>query len=299
MSTRTRFVLLAAVTFLSALALVTPRLLGFHTVPLPRGPEVPYALEDWSSALEVAVRPEGIDYPALRDRRDPLLRFVKAMSTHGPETAPEAFPTRPDRLAYFLNAYNALVLYAVIVHQPPNSVQEVHGLIEPTGGFGFFYAQGFELDGARSNLYDLENTVIRTLGDARIHAALNCASASCPPLAAHPFSAARLDAELDRAARAWVALPDHVRIEPEALALSAIFDWYAEDFEAHARDLGGTTLLDWVEHYLDGERLAAFRAAREDGRPVRFMRYDWNLNRATEGSTRAAGLETKPGPGFR
>ncbi|MEL6183782.1 MAG: DUF547 domain-containing protein [Myxococcota bacterium] len=286
MSTRTRIALIAAVTFLSAAALMTPRLLGFHTVPLPRGAQIPYALNDWRQTLATAVHPGGVDYATLREQRDPLLRFVKAMSTHGPKTAPDAFPTEPERLAYYLNAYNALVLYSVVVHQPPSSIRDVHGLFEPAPGFGFFYAQGFELDGERVNLYDLENSTIRSLGDARIHAAINCASASCPPLRSDPFHAARLDAELDAAARDWLS-NGALRIAPDALELSAIFDWYAEDFETHARALGGEDTMDWIDHHLSGEAQLSFRAARSAGRPVRFLPYDWSLNRVPSGSATA------------
>lgn len=274
MSSRWRLLLLTAVSLLLGLAMVVPKLLGFHSLPLPRGPDEPYRLEPYRNTLAASVRGGGVDYDALRTHRDGLLHFVKALATNGPASTPADFPTRPEKLAFYINAYNALVLYGVLGHAPETSVQDVRGFIDVRPGFGFFYGMRLELDGQRTNLYDLENDVLRGFGDPRIHAAISCASASCPPLDPEPYTAADLDARLDRAARAWVASDEHVRIAPEALYLSSIFDWFEEDFEA----AGGATT--WVAGYLEGQRKAAFEAALGEGRPTRFISYDWSLNRA-------------------
>lgn len=278
---RTRVLPVAIISAVGALFLVAPPLLGIHAVPVPKGPPVEPRLEDWQAALDVAVEPSGVDYEALLGHRDPLLRFVQGLATHGPRTDPDAYGTQPERLAYYLNAYNALVLFGVLVHRPPASVHDVHGVIEPVPGFGFFWAQRFTLDGERVNLYDLEHDVIRELGDARIHAAINCASRSCPPLRPSPFRATNLDEQLDRATREWVGSSRGVVVEDDAISLSAIFEWYEEDFEAHARALGvGETVLDWILHYANAPLEAEIRAALEAGWPVRHRPYDWRLNRA-------------------
>jgi hypothetical protein len=279
---RSRVVPVAVFTLLGGLALATPPLLGVHTVPVPRGPEVAYDLDDYAAALDLAVTSSGtVDYRRLREAPDRLLAFVEALATHGPRSTPDRFATPPEKLAYYINAYNALVLYAVLVHRPESSVHEVHGVIEPVAGFGFFWAQRFRLDGERTNLYDLENDVIRELGDARVHAAINCASRSCPPLRPEPFRASDLESALDDATRAWVRSPKGVRVEDGAIVLNAIFDWYAEDFRTHAEALGaGDGVLDWIGRYLEGEKARAFAAARRAGGEVRFAPYDWGLNRA-------------------
>lgn len=283
---RKRVIAVAILSLLMTLVLVLPPLLGVHTVPLPRGPKPPYRLADYEAALKIAVRPDGVDYQALYENRDPLLRFVHALASFGPNTHPEAFKTRPERIAYYLNAYNALVLYGVLVHRPVGSVHDVHGVIEPVPGFGFFWAQRFELDGSRTNLYDLEHDVIRGFRDARVHAALNCASASCPALREAPYLAQSLERQLEEATRSWVASDEHVRISDEAVLLSAIFDWFEEDFARHAKEMGvGSSMLDWVAHYLPEDKGEALAAARKSGQPVRYLAYDWSLNRASTSST--------------
>lgn len=183
-------------------------------------------------------------------------------------------PTERDaRLAYAINAYNATVLALVARRHPRSSIHEVRGLIEPKAGFGFFYAQRFRFDGAGTNLYDLENDVIRSFGDARIHAAINCASASCPALYERAFRPELLDEQLNEVTRRFVSDPRHVRYADGTLHLSAIFDWFSADFEDHRLPSGEVGLHAF---------LAAFCASPSCEAPndveIRFNDYDWSLN---------------------
>ena len=86
------------------------------------------------------------------------------------------------------------------------------------------------------NLYDLENKIIRGYGDARIHAALNCASKGCPMLSNRAYIPQRLDKLLGGAMTAMVNNPLHLQIDTEAkeVRASEIFKWYLQDFDATA-----------------------------------------------------------------
>jgi len=258
--------------------------LGFRRVDPQLAPPPRYTTEPLGRLLRAHLRSEGMDYEGLRRDEARLRRQAAAFQAFGPQSTPEVFPNAASRLAYEINAYNTFVLLGVVTHMPIGSVRDVHGPIEPRAGFGFFYGLRFGLDGGWTNLYDLE-VHLRELGDARIHAAINCASVSCPSLWPEPFDTDRLDAQLESATRRMVADPRHVRIDVdrEALVLSAIFDWYDADFRAHAARHGlGSTTLDFVAHYLDGERRARFETARSAGWPVRFAPYDWSLNRSSD-----------------
>ena len=73
------------------------------------------------------------------------------------------------------------------------------------------------------------------MGDPRAHAAVICASTSCPALRREPFSAARLDAQLDDAMRSWMADPGKgLKLDRagNTIHLSKIYDWFEEDFAA-------------------------------------------------------------------
>ena len=240
-------------------------------------PESSAELEQrWDAILDGAVDAEGgVRYPLLRARRASVGRLLGTLSSFGPRSRPAAFPDRAARFAYFINAYNALVVAGVLELDVRRSVREVRGWFTPREGMGFFWGLRFEVDGERTNLHALENDVLRArFGDARLHAAINCASASCPRLAASAYHGASLEAELDAAARRLASAP-HVRVVGASLELSSIFAWYRADFEADAED---GTLLGWIAERSADEEVA--EAARAEGVSVRFVDYDWSLNEA-------------------
>ncbi len=223
----------------------------------------------------------GVDYGALAAAADDLRAYAALLALAGPRTTPERFPTRNDRLAYYLNAYNALVLLGVVEHWPIESVRDVRAPLAPGGGFGFFYGLHFRLDGDEISLNDLENEILRKrFDDARIHAAINCASVSCPTLQPRAWAPETLDSDLDEAIAELAGAPRHVRIDParRTVRVSSIYDWFRGDFEAHAERAGrAPSLLDFIALY-GGEAVAAAAEAAGDYE-LRFMEYDWALNR--------------------
>ncbi|MFW2388080.1 MAG: DUF547 domain-containing protein [Polyangiales bacterium] len=266
--------------------LLTVRALGMRSISVSAQP-FEQASESfdygwWNEALGRWVRPGGVDYEAAREEEGDLRRFIATLSAIGPEATPGRFTTEPERLSYYINAYNALVLFAVLDNWPIETVHDVRGWLDPRAGFGFFYGLRMPLDGGETNLYDLENEVIRGFLDARIHAAINCASKSCPALMPFAFEPSRLDEQLDAVTRSFCSNAPHVRvdIEAEEIQLSAIFDWYKPDFEEHARRLGKpATILDFVIAFATAPVAAEVERARAAGFEVVFQPYDWALNR--------------------
>ncbi len=276
--------LIAAV--VATTGMLTVKALGLRSVvvdavPLEQ-PELGFDYAWWNDALGRWALSSGVDYEAVRSESPDLRRFVATLGVMGPRATPERFTTEPERLAYYLNAYNALVLFAVLDNWPIDSVHDVRGWLDPRAGFGFFYGLRFPLDGSSSNLYDLENDVIRGFVDARIHAAINCASKSCPALAPYAFEPASLDDQLDVVTRAFCSSATHVRVDDEArqIQLSAIFEWYRSDFEEHARRLGRpATIVDFVLGFAEPGVAAEVERARNAEFEVVFQPYDWALNR--------------------
>jgi hypothetical protein len=238
--------------------------------------------EDWNAVLTSFVDERGrVDYEALARDRARLDRYLAQIAEIGPRSTPERFPTQGHELAYYINAYNALVFQGVL---DGNVDAETvwRGLVP---GYGFFVGRKFRLDGQSINLRNLENKIVRArFGDARIHAALNCASTGCPRLPTTAFEPGRLERELTTAMAEFVSNEQHVRIDDanRTVFLSKIFDWYREDFLADERETGNAnpTLIDYVNRF------------RGDDSPipgdytVRFLEYDKGLNRLphTDGS---------------
>jgi hypothetical protein len=242
-------------------------------IPVISAPsEFPHHLLD--SVQSAYVTQAGtVDYDKLAsDER--LGEYVALIAAYSPASHPELFPKRADKLAYWCNAYNALVLYGVVTNWPLESVRDVQvdAWVSAGEGQGFFYALKFQLGGQRMNLYDLENAIIRGFGDPRIHAAINCASLGCPNLDRHAFVAQTQDEHFERLMKGMVAEDRNLRVDHTAkqVVASAIFDWFADDFS----DL----MVYWIR-FADGEKKAALKRARTGGYAISFVEYDWAVNK--------------------
>jgi hypothetical protein len=237
------------------------------------GPGFDYS--DWRQVLEARVDEQGrVDYDGLREDRAALDRFLAAVADTGPGSTPERFPGSDERLAFLINAYNALVFEGVLGLSP--KADSVWGF---TGtGYSFFARMKVLVDGKTTTLKKLEDDDIReAFGDPRIHAALNCASIGCPRLPREPFLPETLDEQLDHAMREFVGAERNCAVDLDAgtVTLSKIFDWFSGDFTSWlaARGESDGDLIDYVNRYRDeDERIP-------DGLKVGFSDYDKGLNR--------------------
>ncbi len=232
-----------------------------------------FSHEEFDAVLKAVVDARGlVDYEALR--RDPALldRYLGALSVTSPETAPALFPTREHRLAYWINAYNACVMKQVVAEDIRDSVGS-----STAKQLAFFVTTRFVIGGETISLKAMEDSKVReAFGDARAHFALNCASGGCPRLRAEAFRGETLDAVLEDVSREFVAEERNVRIDAATgrVVLSKIFDWYGDDFLAHARAQGidPPTLRAAVDLWrAPGAKLPA------QGENVS-LDYDWTLN---------------------
>jgi len=238
--------------------------------------------QDWTAVLSRYVDRQGqVDYEGLHRERAVLDGYLTQIAEAGPESTPELFPTAAHELAYYINAYNALVFQGVL--DGDLDAETVWRGMVP--GYGFFVGRKFRLDGRTVNLRKLENKIVRArFGDARVHAALNCASVGCPRLPATAFEPGRLERELDSAMMEFVANERHVRVDDakRTVYLSKIFDWYHDDFLTDEREAGNAdpNLIDYVNRFRPD-----VPAIPRDYR-LRFLEYDKRLNRATEDLSR-------------
>jgi hypothetical protein len=214
---------------------------------------------------------EKVDYEAWKNSPQDLAALqqqVALIALISPSSDPRQFPDRASQRSYWINAYNALVLQAVLEYWPLESVREVK--ISATSrlvpGKGFFYDRKVIVGGEETNLYKLEKEVLRSQKDPRLHFALNCASESCPVLRPWEWT----DDQLDAAARDFVNHPDNVSVEDGKLYLSSIFKWYKKDFP---KDING-----YLQQYADAELEQQLKQASERNYRTRYRDYDWSLN---------------------
>ena len=241
------------------------------------GPNTVFTHDDWDAVLSEFVDDGGlVDYAALARDREALDRYLAAIAEAGPESTPERFPTRDHELTYYLNAYNALVFAGVLAGG--DDIDTVWSGI--LSGYGFFVGTKYRVDGRKTNLRNLENKIVRArYGDARIHAALNCASLGCPRLSDTAFRPGSLDTTLDAAMTEFASDPRNVRIDHDAkvVYLSKIFDWFGDDFLADEREAGTDhpTVIDYVNRFR-GDAPAVPRAYA-----VMILDYDEGLHRSS------------------
>lgn len=208
--------------------------------------------------------PDGIhrfDYRAAQTDRPILDAYVATLEATDPASL-----SRDEALAYWLNLYNAGMIQLVLERGVYDSVID--------NRVYFFLTDHFEVAGTRLSLDKIENQIIRVQWDEpRIHYGLNCASLSCPNLAATPFNGAELDAQLNAAARAYINHPRGVAgVRGSRLVVSEIYQWFASDFGgddasliAHLRQYASAPLADQLTPDL-----------RVSTQP-----YDWTLNMTT------------------
>jgi hypothetical protein len=228
---RARTLLLA---FLAAIVVAAIGGLAMNETPEKFGSPRSLDLDQWDAAwtevLAHHVDARGsVDFSGLAKDRAELDEVVKFVAAVDPASSPERFPAPNARLAYYLNAYNALARYGVLDAGVPKRF----------GWFGrirFFVLRKFTMGGRAISLYSLENSVIRPIGDPRVHFALNCMSVSCPRLPQSAFTANALDKQFDTVAREFVAEKRNVDVDDgrKELRISGIFKFYTKDFLAKA-----------------------------------------------------------------
>lgn len=236
----------------------------------------------YADVLTKHVRFPRVDYAALKADRTPLDRVVEEFAA--PASRGESGWTRQQRMAFWINAYNAFTLRAIVDHYPirgswlslypRNSIRQIDGV---------WTDLAWQAAGRTVTLDHVEHGILRpTFKDARIHFAVNCASISCPPLAAEPYRPGTLDAQLDAAARVFLASPEGVRVDGDTLRVSSIFKWYGDDFtDQYApvvpgnRDARERGILGVIARYGPPD---AAELARSGGPALGYLSYDWTLN---------------------
>ena len=179
--------------------------------------------------------------------------------------------SRNGRLAFWINAYNAVTIDKVIKWRPKKSVREtfIPGLWTSKK---FFTTRDHIVAGRHLSQDDIENEFLRKqFHDPRIHFAIVCASLSCPPLPMFAYTEENVQTKLEEEARKYINSDRGTRIDraKNTLYLSKLFDWYAGDFKSKSG-----SVLGFIKPYLAPETL---NFLKKDPK-ISYLHYDWALN---------------------
>jgi len=221
----------------------------------------PVTHEQWDVLLKKHVRTDGfVDYKGfVRDSSD-LNRYLRLLETAHPN---DKNWTRNEQMAYWINAYNAYTVQLIVRNYPVSSIKDIKkgvAFVNSVWDMKFIKIQGYTYD-----LNNIEHNILRPVfKDARVHAAVNCASYSCPKLLNEAYTAARLEEQLEAGMRNFVNDPLRNRITAEKAEISEIFKWFKGDFERDG------SLRDFLNKY------AAVKLT--DKTDISHIDYDWRLN---------------------
>lgn len=243
----------------------------------------------YTKLLTTYVDDDGlVNYEELQKNRAPLDAFVTSFA----QVQPATYETwsKETKIAFWINAYNAITLKAIIDNYPIKKGGLIKGIRYPDNSIrqidGVWDKMTTRILNKDLTLDAIEHDILRKqFEEPRIHAALVCAAMSCPPLRREAFSAAKLEEQLTDQSIRFMSRDNSLRIDPDnkKVYLSEILDWFEDDFVGHYNT--GDTIKGHgkkVNAALDYARAHTYATAAEyianEKYDVAYIDYDWSLN---------------------
>lgn len=225
----------------------------------------------FDSILKAHVKAGIVGYDGLKENEELLDSYIDDLGR-----ADTSVMDRNNRLAFWINAYNAYTLKLILNHYPGiKSIKDIPS------------AKRWEMSAWKVNdrvysLDDIEHEILRKMAEPRVHFTIVCASFSCPDLRSEAYSPSRLEEQLEDAALTFLSNAEKGMFVSEEkgmiwgqnyiLHLSSIFSWFREDFEKEAE-----SVVDFVLRYASGDTKDFIIRHRKELK-IRYLDYDWILN---------------------
>ncbi len=205
----------------------------------------------WDNLLRKYVSSNGkVNYKGLQQDKTKLLSFLTVLSSN----APNSTWSKPEKLAYWINVYNAFTVKLIVDNYPLKSITD---LDKP------WDKKFIKIVDNSYSLGDVENNILRKMGEPRIHFAINCASVSCPNLLNAAYTPEKLDNQLSASTKTFLLDKSKNRIMENPMQLSKLFEWYKGDFE-------GGNVIKFINNQLN--------ESIDESTPIEFLEYNWALN---------------------
>jgi hypothetical protein len=245
----------------------------------------PRAQSVYDQILDLYVRDGFVYYRALKLERTKLDGYAASLASESIDAAP-----REQQMAFWLNAYNALVLRTVIDHYPivqrskdypQHSIRQIPGAFERLP---------HRVAGRTLTLDQIEQTILPAFHEPRLYFGLGRGAVGGGRLRSEAYTAARLDVQLKEIAEECVGRSECIQIDREAktMNVSAIFSWREKDFTAAYADTAPaqfaarSPIERAVLAFVGPKLLTTEREflANNDFQ-VTFKPFDWSLNDLT------------------
>ena len=242
-------------------------------------------LKGYDTLLDLYVRDGLVYYRALDSDRARLDAFVNGLGSTQVDKL-----SRDEQLAFWINAYNALVLQAVIdrypiqgraTEYPARSIRQIPGVFDRTQ---------HRVAGRMLTLDQIEQTVLPGFRDPRVYFALGRGAVGSGRLRSEAYDPARLETQLSESAQECVTRSECVQIDrlQNRVAVSAVFSWREKEFADAFADTAPGAFKDRspieraVLGFIDPKLLTVEREFLSKNQfQVTYTPFDWSLNDLT------------------
>lgn len=206
----------------------------------------------WTTLLQKHVSKQGnVNYKTFQKDKKALETYILYLSNNTPKNS----NSKNEKLAFWINAYNALTIDLILQHYPINSIKDIKNPWDQ---------KLWQLGEKKYSLGDIEHEILRKMDEPRIHFAIVCASYSCPKLLNEAYTSKQLEAQLTKATTDFLSDSNRNNIASNALELSKIFQWFSKDFEQNG------DLITFLNRYSDIKISAKAK--------IKYKDYNWDLN---------------------
>ncbi len=206
----------------------------------------------WNSLLKTHVDHKGnVDYKGFLNDKKALANYIKELG----ENPLKENATKNEKLAYYINLYNAATVKLIIDNYPIKSIKKID---KP------WDKEWIKVGDKTMSLGDIEHKILRKMQEPRIHFAINCASYSCPMLKNEAFIASKINTQLEQATKDFINDPKRNKISASEVQVSQIFKWFKKDFTTKG------SIVDFINNYTS--------VSLSKKTTLKYLDYNWSLN---------------------
>lgn len=206
----------------------------------------------WNTILKTNVSTSGkVNYSGMKSKLSDIESYISTLES----LSDQSTWNRNEKLAYWINLYNAATVRLIVQNYPTSSITNINGGIP-------WDKKVVTISGKTYSLNQIENDIIRpTFKEPRIHFAVNCAAVSCPKIMNSAFTEDKLNYQLTKQTKSFINGAKN-SITESSIEISKIFEWYAADF--------GSSIIDYLNKY-------STTTINSDA-TITYNEYNWDLN---------------------
>lgn len=236
----------------------------------------------WDALLKKNVNENGdVDYRSIA--KDPKTLNDYLASLMGVNEIDFKQWPREEALAFWLNAYHAVLIKSVVENYPTTSVQRIPSFWDVAS---FHFGPKSKMQ-TQFSLSDIRvKNLMGVYRDEKIHLVLSMAAKGGPKLIPEAFTGPKVEGQLFLLTRKFVADPYYVDVTPgrKKIRISRLFKWYGNDFKL---DFGipeprvkfsetENSVLSFLAYYLEDEAKGEY--LQDAKYKIEYLPFDWSLN---------------------